>query len=77
MDVGVKQMRARISELLDRVQRGERVTVVRRGKPAAVLAPVGAPVKRLPRMGAFRASIRVRGATLSATVSAQRDARRG
>lgn len=37
--VGVADAKARFSELLERVGRGERVLVARRGKPTAVLAP--------------------------------------
>ena len=37
--VGVAEAKAKISELLDRVTRGERIVVARRGKPVAVLAP--------------------------------------
>ena len=37
--VGVAEAKARLSELLDRVARGEHIIVARRGRPAAVLAP--------------------------------------
>ena len=37
--VGVAEAKARLSELLERVATGERITVSRRGRPAAVLAP--------------------------------------
>lgn len=37
--VGVAEAKARFSELLDRVARGERLVVAKRGKPVAVLAP--------------------------------------
>ena len=37
--VGVADAKARFSELLERVSRGERLVVARRGKPVAVLAP--------------------------------------
>ena len=37
--VGVAEAKAKISELLERVSRGERIVVARRGKPVAVLAP--------------------------------------
>jgi len=43
MDVGTKELRYRLSEILDRVARGERIRIVRRGKPAAELrlSPTG------------------------------------
>jgi len=40
--VGVADAKARFSELLERVARGERLVVARRGKPVAVLAPPSA-----------------------------------
>lgn len=40
--VGVAEAKARFSELLERVGRGERLVVARRGKPVAVLAPPSA-----------------------------------
>jgi prevent-host-death family protein len=39
-EVGVFEAKNKLSELLDRVERGERVTITRRGKPVATLAPV-------------------------------------
>jgi prevent-host-death family protein len=39
-EIGVFEAKNRLSELLDRVERGERVTITRRGKPVATLAPL-------------------------------------
>lgn len=39
MEVGVGEAKARLSELLDRVEAGDRVVVTRRGTPIAVLSP--------------------------------------
>lgn len=39
MEVGVGEAKARLSELLDRVEAGERIVVTRRGTPIAVLGP--------------------------------------
>ena len=39
--LGVADAKARFSELLERVSRGERFVVARRGKPAAELVPPG------------------------------------
>lgn len=42
--VGAYEAKTHLSELLDRVERGERVTITRHGKPVARLVPVpGAP----------------------------------
>lgn len=72
MDVGTKELRKHLSDVLDRVARGERIVVHRRGRPAAALVPLGKPVKRLPSLTAFRARLRVRGRATSAEVVASR-----
>lgn len=47
INVPVAIAKARFSELLDRVSRGERFLVVRHGRPAAALVPPGeAPATR-------------------------------
>ncbi len=43
--IGVYEARTRFSELLDRVARGERFVITRRGVPVAVIEPV-APQRR-------------------------------
>jgi prevent-host-death family protein len=40
MEVGVLEAKNRLSELLDRVERGEAVTITRHGRPVADLTPV-------------------------------------
>jgi prevent-host-death family protein len=39
-DVGVRQLKQRLSEYLDRAERGEIVRVTDRGRPKAILGPV-------------------------------------
>jgi prevent-host-death family protein len=76
MDVGTKDLRRRLSEILDRVARGERVVVYRRGKPAAELKAVVGKRKRLPSLAEFRSRIRLRGRPLSEeVVKARREER--
>lgn len=41
--IGVRQLKARLSECLRRVRAGERLTVTDRGRPVATIAPVDAP----------------------------------
>lgn len=43
MTIAVSRARARWSELLDRVAKGERITITRRGVPVAELTPVPPP----------------------------------
>ena len=40
MDVGVKELKQRLSEYLDRAERGEVIRVTDRGRPKAVLGPL-------------------------------------
>lgn len=40
MEVGVRELKARLSEYLGRAQRGEVITVTDRGRAKAVLGPV-------------------------------------
>jgi prevent-host-death family protein len=72
MDVGARELRKHLSEVLDRVARGERIVVHRRGRPAAALVPLQGRAGRLPSLAAFRARIRVRGRPLSAEIAASR-----
>ena len=40
MDIGVRELKKRISEILDRASRGEIIRVTDRGRPKAILGPV-------------------------------------
>ena len=40
MDVGVRELKRRLSELLDRAARGEVIRVTDRGRPKALLGPL-------------------------------------
>lgn len=72
MDVGTKELRNRLSEILDRVARGERIRIIRRGKPAAELRPVDAQTRRLPDLSVFRAGIKAKGKPTSQLVIEER-----
>jgi prevent-host-death family protein len=39
MEVGAYEAKTHLAALLDRVERGERITILRRGRPVAVLVP--------------------------------------
>lgn len=55
MDVSVRELKSHLSELLNRVAAGERITITKRGKPIAIVSAVSPeeaedePVKRLER----------------------------
>ncbi len=76
MEVSVKEARNKISELLDRTQKGEEILISRRGKKVARLVPVDTSEKRLPDLSDFRSSISVPGTSLSQTVIDARDMER-
>ncbi len=45
--VGAFEAKTHLSELLDRVARGERITITRHGVPAAILVPVDQKERKL------------------------------
>lgn len=64
--VGSYEAKTHLSALLDRVARGESITITRHGAPVAVLAPVGAEPKADPatvieQIRRFRKNRRLRG----------------
>ena len=42
-DVSIRELRNHGGDVIDRVERGERLTVTRDGRPVAELSPVGRP----------------------------------
>jgi len=68
MEINVKEARKRLSSLLDRVEEGAEVILLRRGKEVARLVPSSATGKRLPSLRDFRSSIKLGGGHLSETV---------
>lgn len=45
--VGAFEAKTHLSDLLDRVSRGETITITRHGSPAAMLVPIGPTGKKL------------------------------
>lgn len=74
--ISTKKARSELSSLLRRVEKGEEVIILRRGKEIARLVPVRGSGSRLPSLKDFRASIRVKGEPLSRTVVRIRDEER-
>jgi prevent-host-death family protein len=67
--VSMKDARKRLAELVRAAERGESVTITRRGKEVARLVPAEREAaKSLPDLAEFRASIKVKGKPLSQTV---------
>jgi prevent-host-death family protein len=72
----VKQARANLGRLLRRAESGQTITITRRGRNVARVEPPSVTRSPLPSMMRFRKSIRVKGQSLSATVSELRDQER-
>lgn len=67
--ISIREARKRLGDLLRAAERGERVVITRRGREVARLVPVEAAGRRgIPDLADFRASLRVRGKSLSKTV---------
>lgn len=75
IEISVKEARSKLSHLLDRVGKGEEIAITRRGEKVALLV---SPEKKqkLPKLEAFRSSLKVKGKTLSKTVIEERQAQR-
>ena len=76
MEIGAKEARVRLSDLLKRAEKGEEVLLFRRGKKVARLVPVKKVQKTLPSLKEFRASIRIKGQPLSGAVLKNREEER-
>ena len=66
--VNVKEARARLKELLEQVEAGEEVVLLRRGREVARLVPPKGERRPLPNLSDFRKSIAIKGHPLSADV---------
>ncbi len=76
MEINVKDARSRLRSLLDRVEAGGEVIILRRGKEVARLVPPQGEGKPLPSLKEFRASIRIIGEPLIDTVIQERQEER-
>ncbi len=70
--VNVREAKSQLSAWLEKVEQGEEVQIVRRGKPVAVLSAVNLPAT-IPSMRSFRESLEVSGATASESIEEMRD----
>jgi len=55
--VSLAQAKAKLSQILNRVESGEDVVVTRHGRPIACISAVHAPKKPLKSLAAFRATM--------------------
>ncbi len=68
LEINVKEARDHFGALLDRVEQGEEIIIVRRGKKVAHLIPPVQTEQFLPSLKKFRKSIRIKGKPLSEVV---------
>lgn len=66
MDVGIYEAKTQLPKLIARVQKGERITITKHGKPVAELGPVRhhdpeAVQQALRRLREFREKLAARG----------------
>lgn len=71
MEVGVKEVRNNLSDLLKRVEAGEQVIITRRGHPIARIIPEPSDLPPL-NLGEFRKSVSDDGGSLLKTVLKER-----
>lgn len=74
--VSFKKARSELSTLLDRVEKGEPILILRRGRKVAQLIPLKDNWSPPPSLKEFRKSIRVAGKALSKTVAVMRSGER-
>lgn len=72
VEMSVKEARSKLSTLLKRVEEGDEIVILRRGKKVARLVSPRGQGKQLPSLKDFRASIRIKGDSLSAVVLDER-----
>jgi prevent-host-death family protein len=65
MQINAKEARGKSSSLLKKVENGDEIVVLRRGRQVARLAPFRKKEKRLPPLREFRAPIKIKGEPLS------------
>ena len=74
--VNLAQAKARLSELIDEVEKGEGVVITRHGKPVARLSAIEQPKKPLRSLAAFRASMPRWGTSSAKLLRQMRDEER-
>ena len=68
--IGIDDARARLSELVDRVEAGEEVVLTRRGRPVVrmVAATAGPQIATVARIKALRKALDIRGVDIGALI---------
>ena len=74
--INVKQARAHLSAILDRVEQGEEIIITRTGKPIARMTMVDGIAAPLRSLKDFRDQVGIKGEPVSQTVVSQRNEER-
>ena len=72
--IGIKQARQKLPDLIDRAEAGEELIITRHGRPVAKLVPVLRTLKRLPSLAEFRRGVGRPGTPAARLVREERDA---
>jgi prevent-host-death family protein len=73
--VGIRQARQELPDLIDRAHAGEEIVITRQGKAVAKLIPAPKTPKTLPALGAFRLRMGPVGTPAVQLVREERNAR--
>jgi prevent-host-death family protein len=76
MEINAKEARSKLSSLLNKVEEGGEIVIVRRGRRVARLITAESRMKRLPTLKDFRASVKIKGLSLGEVVSREREGAR-
>jgi prevent-host-death family protein len=72
--IGIKQARQELPDLIDRAEAGEEVIITRQGKPVAKLVAAARALRPLPSLADFRQGVGRRGTPAAQLVREERDA---
>ncbi|MGH2913586.1 MAG: type II toxin-antitoxin system Phd/YefM family antitoxin [Solirubrobacteraceae bacterium] len=56
-EVGMHEAKTKLSQLVDRAERGEEIVITRNGKPAVKLAPIASAASLAAVRGAWRGQV--------------------
>jgi prevent-host-death family protein len=73
--VGIKQARQQLPDLIDRVEAGEEIVITRQGKAVAQLVSAPKTLKPLPSLAEFRRGLGELGTSSVQLLREERDAR--
>ncbi len=74
MDVGAYEAKTHFADLLERVEKGERITITKHGRPVALMIPAGQPQKRpvaevIAEIREMRKGVRLNGLKIKDMIS--------